>query len=159
MALDPVAQRAEGVSPLPAGATRGSVGKDQSGSAVGGNAHLPTTSVDVAMHAPEAGRVNRGVEQNTNLTGPSIIGDPTYDTEPAGAFDTNQRSQPFDTPDSSARISTDPSHSDWDDQFGSRIDGAGKNSRAIALDQLSTFDMVGEEPQGEGVGENFEGGD
>lgn len=154
---DQAARRQEGVMPLPASALEGSVGKDVHGSAVGGGgAKLPTTEIDVTMHAPDAGRVNRDTgSANTNMGSAS---EPFYDTTPAGAFDTNQRSAPFNSPDSSGIIATDPSHSDWDDQNGTRIDGFARNSRPIAFNELSTFDMVGEEPQGEnGAGELLEG--
>ena len=52
------------------------------------------------MHAPGAGRANRGCRpEHQPVRGPAA--EPSYDTTPAGAFDTNQRSAPFDTPDSS----------------------------------------------------------
>lgn len=146
MAVDMAGRRQEGVSQIPADKWKGSVGKDESGSAIGGEANLPTTSIDVTTHAPSAGRVNRGVEPNTNKAEGANVSDPSYDTEPAGPV---PRGEPFNTPDSSARISTDPSHSDWDDQGGSRADSAANHSRPIAMDQLSTFNMIGESPQGE----------
>ena len=154
---DQAARRAEGIMPLPPDAWMGSVGKDEAGSAIGSQANLPTTEIDVTMHAPSAGRVNRDVSPNTNLFGSNS--EPSYDTTPAGAFDTNQRSEPFNTPDASGLMATDKAHSDWDDSMGftGQPDGSARNQRAIDLSQLSTFDMAGEDPQGECDG--MDGGD
>ena len=149
MDLDVQAQRAEGVSPLPPSALMGSVGKDANGSAVGDGSNLPTTSMDEErLGGPPGAHVNRGVEMNTNPSGPSTTGPIVVDLVTAGELPV--AGTPFDTPDASQRISTDRSHTDWDDGPWKAPDQSGPNERAIDLGQLSTFGMIGETPQGEG---------
>lgn len=156
MAIDPQAQRAEGVNQLPPSATRGSVGKNSNGSAVGSDANLPTTNLDQErLGSPPGGHVNRGIEPNTNLMG--MDGPCVIDTVTAG--ERPPMSEPFNTPDASARMSTDLAHADWDDSLKWGADSSIPNQRAIPMDQLSTYDMIGEEPQGEGAGEAMEGGE
>ena len=101
MALDQAGRRAEGIMPLPASAREGSVGKDVGGSAVGGGgAKLPTTEIDVSMHAPDAGRVNRDSgSANTNMGSAS---EPTYDI--VTAIERPVASAPVAFPDNSGRL-------------------------------------------------------
>ena len=159
MAIDMAGRRAEGVMPVPPDKWRGSVGKDENGSAVGGMPNLPTTEIDATSHPADAGRVNRGMEANTDKAEGSNVGEPTYDVVTAGEKPVS--SEPFAVPDNSGLMATDKAHSDWDDSMGfaGQPDGSARNQRSIDLSQLSTFDMIGEEPQGEGAGEAMEGGE
>ena len=79
MAIGAEARRQEGVSALGAEFTRGSVGKNDTGSAVGTEANLPNVGGG-------SGELNRGSEANTNLMGSDSA--PEIDTSPAGELDT-----------------------------------------------------------------------
>lgn len=94
--VDPAARRQEGVSPLPASATRGSRGK---GNDAGDAVNLPTTTLDERLD-PSGSHVNRGVEANTNLFGSDSA--PEFDTVTAGEPPVS--GPPFPTPDSSGLL-------------------------------------------------------
>ena len=96
------------------------------------------TEIDVTMHAPDAGRVNRDTgSANTNLFGSTS--EPSYDTTPAGAFDTNQRSAPFNTPDSSGNDVVGAADPSW-----AGYDSARNNAVIPDWPQVGSFTKFGE---------------
>ena len=156
MAIDMAAGRAEGVMPLPADAAKGTPGPQQNGSSAGHEANFPMVDEPTISRTPGPTRDFRDVGPNTAWSGPGNTGEPMIDAAPAGEV---PRGVPFNTPDASGLMATDRAHSDWDDQGVWGADVSSKNTRPIALNELSTFDMMGEEPQGEGLGEGLEGGE
>ncbi len=156
MAIDMARERGEGVMPLPANADAGTPGPQQNGSSAGREANFPIVDEPNTYRNPGPTPNLRGIEANTAKSGPGNTADPVYDTEPAGPV---PRGVPFDTPDASGLMATDRAHSDWDDSLRWGPDSSVPNQRSIDLGSLSTFDMIGEEPQGEGSGEAMEGGD
>lgn len=118
MAVDPMARRAEGVSPLPP--QRGSRGKDNS-------SYLPVVEDAAGPSSP------RGVEPNTNLRGsdsPPVITQ-TYGSEVP-------RGEVFSTPDSSGVNACGPG-----DDRRTTADSSAKNSAAVDIPH-DAFTAMGE---------------
>jgi hypothetical protein len=120
--------------PLSADDLRGSPGQSSDGSAVGSGVHLPT----VPDGNPGPTR-SRGVEPNTGKAEGVNISDPMYDTTPAGAFDTNQRSEPFNTPDSSGNDVVGAADPSW-----AGYDSARNNMVTPDWPQVGSFTKFGE---------------
>lgn len=138
MAIDMQAQRAEGVSPLSGDIARGSVGKNDNGSAAGSDPNLPTTSLDEErMGSAPGGHVNRGVEPNTALCGPGNTSDPMIDTVVAG--ERPVMSEPFAVPSALGDVAG-PGDPSW-----GGADSAERNTRPLDIPHDS-FSAVGESP-------------
>lgn len=155
MAIDMAAGRAEGVMPLPVDAAKGTPGPSQNGSAVGSGANFPIVDSPNTYENPGPTPNMRDIGPNTAFSGPGNTAEPMIDVVTAG--ERPVMSEPFNTPDASGLMATDRAHSDWDDQGVWGADVSSKNTRPIALNELSTFDMIGEDPQGECDG--MDGGD
>ena len=155
--MDLAAARQEGVMPLPADAAKGTPGPQQNGSSAGHEANFPMVDEPTISRTPGPTRDFRDIGPNTAFSGPGNTAEPMIDVVTAG--ERPVMSEPFNTPDASGLMATDRAHSDWDDQGVWGADVSSKNTRPIALNELSTFDMIGEEPQGEGAGAAMDGGE
>ena len=132
--------------PLPADAAKGTPGPQQDGSAAGHEANFPIVDEPNTYRNPGPTPNLRDIGPNTAFSGPGNTAEPEIDSEPAGPV---PRGVPFDTPDSSGLMATDRAHSDWDDSVRWGPDSSIPNQRSIDLGSLSTYDMIGEDPQGE----------
>ena len=145
--MDLAAARQEGVMPLPADAAKGTPGPQQNGSSAGHEANFPMVDEPTISRTPGPTRDFRDIGPNTAFSGPGNTAEPMIDVVTAG--ERPVMSEPFNTPDSSGLMATDHAHSDWDDSVRWGPDSSIPNQRSIDLGSLSTYDMIGEDPQGE----------
>lgn len=127
MAVDPAGRRQDGVRALTAEETRGS-GASQ------GYVNLPESTYRNPGPTPNL----RGIEPNTGKSEGSNVGDPLVFTTPAGEFDTNQRSAPFNTPDSSGVNAA------GDDGVWDSADSSARNSHELDVIPHDAFSAFGE---------------
>lgn len=132
MAIDPTSTRDHGVRPLTESEMAGTRGKD------GRGVNLPTAT----NTNPGPTETLRGIEPNTSIDAPSVLGEPMLDINVAG--EAPPRGEPFDTGDNSDTFTAGPGDPAWDG-----VDSSAKNSRGMSP-QSGSFGDFGEKYPGSG---------